>query len=96
MSETQRKELEDRNPLAAPWLGLSTFTAMGPGSVPGQGTKVSQVTIARPKQKQMRGLYIWTPALSVSALFVVERTKHLSPLRKGSGRVSFFFVITES
>jgi len=51
VSEKQIKELEDRNSLAAPWLGLSPFTAMGPGSMPGQGTKVLQVTIAWPKKK---------------------------------------------
>ena len=27
-------------PLAVWWLGLSAFAAEGPGSVPGQGTKV--------------------------------------------------------
>ena len=52
MSEKLIKELEDRNSLAALWLGLSTFTPMGPGSMPGQGTKVLQVTIALPKKKK--------------------------------------------
>ena len=30
-----------RNSLAIQWLGLCTLTAEGPGSVPGQGTKIS-------------------------------------------------------
>ena len=30
--------------LAVQWLGLSTFTAVGPGSIPGQGTKIPQAT----------------------------------------------------
>ena len=28
--------------LAVQWLGLDAFTAMGPGSIPGLGTKISQ------------------------------------------------------
>ena len=28
------------NSLVAKWLGLHTFTAEGPGSIPGQGTKI--------------------------------------------------------
>ena len=30
------------NSLAVQWLGLGAFTAGGPGSIPGQGTKISQ------------------------------------------------------
>ena len=30
------------NSLAVQWLGLHAFTAMGPGSIPGRGTKISQ------------------------------------------------------
>ena len=30
------------NSLALQWLGLSTFTAKGPGSIPGPGTKIPQ------------------------------------------------------
>ena len=34
------------------WLGLRAFIAEGPGSVPGQGTKISQtVQCGRKKQK---------------------------------------------
>ena len=32
------------------WLGLLAFTAKGPGSIPGQGTKIPQAT--RPKKKE--------------------------------------------
>ena len=28
-------------PVAVQWLGLSAVTAKGPGSIPGQGTKIS-------------------------------------------------------
>ena len=28
-------------PLMVQWLGLGAFTAKGPGSIPGQGTKIS-------------------------------------------------------
>ena len=30
------------NSLAVQWLGLGAFTAMGLGSIPGQGTKIPQ------------------------------------------------------
>ena len=30
------------NSLVVQWLGLCTFTAVGPGSIPGQGTKIPQ------------------------------------------------------
>ena len=30
------------NSLVVQWLGLGTFTAKGPGSVPGRGTKIPQ------------------------------------------------------
>ena len=36
------------NSLAVQWLGLATFTALGPGLMPGQGTKTPQV--APPKK----------------------------------------------
>ena len=31
-----------RTSLVVQWLGLGAFTAKGPGSIPGQGTKISQ------------------------------------------------------
>ena len=33
-----------KNSLGLQWLGLCTFTAKGQGSIPGQGTKILQVT----------------------------------------------------
>ena len=30
------------NSLVVQWLGLCVFTAKGPGSIPGQGTKIPQ------------------------------------------------------
>ena len=30
------------NTLAVQWLGLQAFTAKGPGSIPGRGTKIPQ------------------------------------------------------
>ena len=32
------------NSLVVQWLGLCAFTAEGPGSIPGQGTKIPQAT----------------------------------------------------
>ena len=39
------------NSLVVQWLGLHAFTAKGPGSIPGQGTKIRQAAW-RPKTKQ--------------------------------------------
>ena len=33
------------------WLGLHTFTVKGPGSIPGQGTKILHSCMVRPKNK---------------------------------------------
>ena len=33
------------------WLGLWAFTAKGPGSIPGQGTKILQVSQCGQKKK---------------------------------------------
>ena len=38
------------NSLAVQWLGFRAFTAEGPGSIPGQGTKIPQATW-RPQNK---------------------------------------------
>ena len=52
------------------WLGLRAFTAEGPGSVPGQGTKIPQA--ARHGQKKL-------PAIAVSILKLLKlgNTAHL-------------------
>ena len=34
---------EQKDSLAVWWLGLSSFTAKGPGSIPGQGARIPQV-----------------------------------------------------
>ena len=34
------------------WLGLGAFTAEGPGSIPGQGTKIPQATWRGQKKKK--------------------------------------------
>ena len=40
------------NSLAIQWLGLSTFTAEGPGSVPGRGTKILKASRCGQKKKK--------------------------------------------
>ena len=45
--------------LAVQWLGLYAFTAVGTGSIPGQGTKIPQaisLTARRRKKKEKRTL----------------------------------------
>ena len=38
----------------AQWLGLCTFTAEGPGSIPGLGTKIPQATWCGKKEKKKK------------------------------------------
>ena len=40
------------NSLVVQWLGLCAFTAEGPGSVSGQGTKIPQATQHSQKKKK--------------------------------------------
>ena len=42
-----------RNSLVIQWLELCTFTAKGPGSVPGRGTKISQAIRHGQKKKNL-------------------------------------------
>ena len=37
-----RKHVEVGTSLVVQWLGLGAFTAKGPSSIPGQGTKIAQ------------------------------------------------------
>ena len=46
------------NSLAVPWLGLRAFTAEGPGSVPGWGTKIPQALWHSQKKKKIY-IYIY-------------------------------------
>ena len=38
--------------LVIQWLGLCTFTAVAPGSIPGQGTKITQGVRHSQKKKE--------------------------------------------
>ena len=40
------------NSLVVQWLGLHALTAEGPGSIPGQGTKIPQATGCGEKKKK--------------------------------------------
>ena len=48
-------ELRYRNSLAVQWLGLGAFSAKGPGSIPGRGTKIPQAVQRSQKQKKELG-----------------------------------------
>ena len=43
----------DGNSLVIQWLELSTFTAVGPGSILGQGTEIQQATQCNHKKKKI-------------------------------------------
>ena len=49
---TSLKSQQGGNSLVVQWLRLGAFTAMGPGWIHGQGTKIPQAT--RPKKKKKR------------------------------------------
>ena len=51
--ELELRPLSFGSSLVAQWLGLGTFTAMDPGSIPGQGTNIPQAT--RDGQKKENG-----------------------------------------
>ena len=42
------------NSLAVQWLGLCTFTAKGPGSIPGQRTNIPQASRCGQKKKKKK------------------------------------------
>ena len=44
------------NSLAVQWLGLRDFTAKGPGSIPGRGTKIPQAAWCGPKLKKKKSV----------------------------------------
>ena len=42
------------NSLVVQWLGLGTFTAVGPGWIPGGKIRILQAAKAQPKQQQQQ------------------------------------------
>ena len=48
------KKLSARNCLVIQWLGFCAFTAKGPGSTPGQGSKIQQAVWPKQKQNKMK------------------------------------------
>ena len=50
----KKKKLSARNFLVMQWLGFCAFTAKGPGSTPGQGTKIQQAAWSKQKQNKMK------------------------------------------
>ena len=46
------------NSLAVQWLRLNTLTAKGPGSIPGQATKIPQATWPKKQNKTLEWEYI--------------------------------------
>ena len=60
------KKLLIGNSLAVQWLGLHTFTAKGPGSIPGQGTKIPHPACCMVWPPQNFFIYIvWVCIISV-------------------------------
>ena len=49
-----KKTWVGRNSLAVQWLGPGTFTAGGPGSIPGQGTKLCKPRGTAQKEKKKK------------------------------------------
>ena len=54
-SSQQKQEARHGSSLVVQWLGLCALTAEGPGSIPGQGTKIPQAAWhSQKKKKEMR------------------------------------------
>ena len=50
------------------WLGLTAFTAVSPGSVPGQGTKILQAACCgwkRKKKKKLKKMFLNKKTLEI-------------------------------
>ena len=60
LSPWERGTLEplSGNCLVVQWLELTSLTAVAPGSIPGQGTKILQASHATWPDKQMRNLFL--------------------------------------
>ena len=50
------KKYTQGNSLAVQWLGLCAFTAEGPGSIHGWGTKITQVSECGEKKKKKKNV----------------------------------------
>ena len=49
--QKNKKQIIWGNSLVVQWLGFCAFTAEGPGSIPGRGTKIPQATWRGGKKK---------------------------------------------
>ena len=47
-------KIKEGNSLVVQWLGLIAFTAEGPGSFPGRGTKIPQAAQCGQKNKNLK------------------------------------------
>ena len=52
--EDIKKKNQISSTLVVQWLGLSAFTAVGPGSIPGRGAKIPQATRHSQKKKKKK------------------------------------------
>ena len=52
--KSHTKKERERNPLAAQWLGLHASPAKGPGSTPGQGSRVLQSVQCSQRKKERK------------------------------------------
>ena len=64
-SKSASQERIKGNSLVVQWLALCAFTAEGPGSIPGQGTKILQAMMT-PRKKKER-IKIGIPAIPATA-----------------------------
>ena len=69
-------ELNLGNSLAVQWLGLGTFTAKVPGSIPGQGTKIPQAKSLGQKRKKKKEIsLLWSNRLWILFFLWLHHTK---------------------
>ena len=58
-TDTNQELYNVGNSLGVRWLGLCTFTAKGPGSIPGQGTKILKAESCGWGEKKCSQLSYW-------------------------------------
>ena len=73
-SSQQKREARHGSSLVVQWLGLCALTAEGPGSIPGQGTKIPQAAWHSQNKKKK-----WEARLTITKL-----TTNISKLSPGT------------
>ena len=79
------------NSLAGQWLGLGAFTAEGPASIPGRGTKIPQAVRRRHHTPKKRGRVIFIISLGHNETYSMsshDRSDQNEPFHENKWEIS--------